>query len=54
MHRKQVGGTQPHLALRASTEVEPRLRHKNQKIMAASPDLELPLARERHLSASAT
>ena len=27
--------------------VEPRLRHKNQKIMASGPDLELPLARER-------
>jgi len=25
--------------------VEPRLRHKNQKIMAAGPDLELPVVR---------
>jgi hypothetical protein len=32
--------------------VDLRLRHKNQKIMAAGPDLELPLARERQVSAS--
>jgi hypothetical protein len=34
------------------TYVEPRLRDKNQKIMASGPDLELPLARERQTRAS--
>jgi hypothetical protein len=33
--------------------VEPRLRHKNQKILASGPDLELPVARERQLATTA-
>jgi hypothetical protein len=34
------------------TRLEPRLRHKNQKIMASGPEMELPLARERQAAAA--
>jgi hypothetical protein len=34
-------------ALDLHFRVEPRLRHKNQKIMAFGPDLELPVVQER-------
>jgi len=44
-------GTESWLTRLPSQEmlVEPRLLHKNQKIMAAGSDLDLPIARERHL-----
>jgi hypothetical protein len=45
----QQGQGRTRRVLRASTKVEPRLRHKNQEIMASGPDLCLPVARKRHL-----